>query len=318
MLDRKIKAMMIMVILTAIPLSLSAEETGQFGSDFAPSASPDGKQIVYYAYREKRGDLPDLYIVDIKTGIERRLTTTPGMFEIEPRWSPDGSTILFAGGPSMKELALYSIKPDGSEYQLFYDGDGSGAPNWSSDGSQMAFWLKHNDGSSDLLLLDLITGDQAPLKIDLGGYNNSPAWSPDGKKIAFAHQDIQEDGKPSDAADGNDGIYIIDIETKVTSKISNKPTNAYGLEWASTGGYIYYTSPVENKVMHVYRAPLTGGEAERVTNDYNGSAYFPAFTDNGETLLFSGRTQSDTTRIMALPTHQIGVAGRQVTSKFVN
>ena len=318
MLSRKIKAMMIMVILTAMPLTLNAEDIDRFGSDFAPSASPHGKQIVYYAYREKRGDLPDLYIVDTKTGIERRLTTTPGMFEIEPRWSPDGSAILFAGGPSMKELALYSIKPDGSDYQLFYDGDGFGPANWSPDGTQMVFWLKHDSGSSGLLLFNIETGAQVPLEIDLGGNISSPTWSPDGKKIAFSHQDTQDDGKPSDAADGNDGIYMIDLESKAISKISDRPTNAYALEWATTGAYIYYMAPDDNEVMHIYRVSQTGGEADKVTNDSNGSAYFPAFTDNGKTLLFSGRTQSDTTRIMALPTNKIGVVGKQTTRVFVN
>jgi Tol biopolymer transport system component len=102
------------------------------------------------------------------------------------------------------------------------------------------------------------------------------------------------------------------------SKISDRPTNAFALEWATTGAYIYYMAPDENEVMHIYRVPQNGGEAERVTNDSNGSAYFPAFTDNGETLLFSGKVDDGTTRILTMPANKVDIPGKLTTRIFVN
>ena len=312
----KIEAITLAIL--AFSLSLSAEDTGHSGQDFAPSASPDGKQIVYYAYRGQSGDLPDLYIVDRKTGIERRVTDTPGMFEIEPQWTPDGSRVAFMGGPSMKELAMYTINPDGSDYRLYYDGDGFGPPNWSPDGTQMVFWLKHESGGSDLLIQNFESGAQTLLEIEMGGDNSSPTWSSDGKQIAFSHRDINNEGKTDDITRDADGIYLINLQSHAVSKLSDKPAIAYSLEWAPDGGHIYYMGPAVDGVMHIHRIPGHGGPAIQVTADTNGPAYFPAFADNGRTLVFSARLNENATRIMTMPIGQVGINGRPTTLDFAN
>ncbi len=318
MLFRTSKTRLFMMIFVISSTLLHAEDRDPSGQDYAPAASPDGKHIVYYSYRAEGGHLSDLYIVDIATGVERRITKTPGLFEIEPGWSPDGQNIVFAAGPSMKELALYSIKPDGSDYRLFYDGDGRGAPNWSPDGKSMVFWYEYENGSSDLLIENFEADAQTLLEIGFGGHNSSPAWSPDGNFIAFSHRDIDDSGRAGDTASDADGIYMINIQSHAITKLSDEPSIAFGLKWSPDGNHIYYTSAAGNGMTHIYRIASSGGTATRVSADVNGPAYFPAFMDEGKTLLFAGSLNQGVSRIMAMPINQLRQPGKPVTHAFVN
>lgn len=63
-------------------------------SEWNPSFSPDGKWI---AYVSDEGGSPDIWLRDIEGNYRVRLTNNIGRFDSIPRWSPDGSKIVFAG-----------------------------------------------------------------------------------------------------------------------------------------------------------------------------------------------------------------------------
>jgi TolB protein len=60
-------------------------------SDTAPAWSPDGTQVAFVSARAGNWEL---YLVEIATGQERRLTEDPAV-DIAPIWSPDGKQIAF-------------------------------------------------------------------------------------------------------------------------------------------------------------------------------------------------------------------------------
>jgi TolB protein len=60
-------------------------------SDTAPAWSPDGTQV---AFASARADNWDLFVIDIATGQETRLTQDPAT-DLAPVWSPDGRQIAF-------------------------------------------------------------------------------------------------------------------------------------------------------------------------------------------------------------------------------
>lgn len=60
-------------------------------SDTAPAWSPDGSQV---AFASARAGNWEIYVVDIATGQERRLTESPGC-DAAPTWSPDGKQLAF-------------------------------------------------------------------------------------------------------------------------------------------------------------------------------------------------------------------------------
>ena len=63
------------------------------GSDFSPSASPDGRAI---AFRSDRDGRARIWVKQLATGTEAALTEGP--LDDSPAFSPDGSTILFTRG----------------------------------------------------------------------------------------------------------------------------------------------------------------------------------------------------------------------------
>ena len=60
--------------------------------EWNPSFSPDGKRIVYVS---DEGGKPEIWIWDIEGNYRVRLTSNIGIIDSNPRWSPEGSKIVF-------------------------------------------------------------------------------------------------------------------------------------------------------------------------------------------------------------------------------
>lgn len=138
----------------------------------------------------------------------------------------------------------------------------------------------------------------------------SPAWSPDGKKLAYVsfedqHSQIyiqnilsgQRDrissfkginGAPSWSPDGrklaltlshkgNPDIYVFDINTRDFSRLTDNIAIDTEPEWSPDGRHILFTSDRGGQPQ-LYQIPLSGGQAVRITyeGDYNaGGVYSP-------------------------------------------
>src|SRR5262249_38313958 len=96
--------------------------------------SPDGDRAVF----EARGDL---LVLDAASGKARNLTSSPGVRERAPAWSPDGKTVAYFSDES-GEYALHLRAADGNRPiekialgrppSFYY------APRWSPDGTKIA------------------------------------------------------------------------------------------------------------------------------------------------------------------------------------
>jgi PGF-pre-PGF domain-containing protein len=65
--------------------------------EWNPAFSPDGKQIVYVS---DEGGSPELWLRDIQGNYRVKLTENLGILDAYPKWSPDGSKIVFTGHSS--------------------------------------------------------------------------------------------------------------------------------------------------------------------------------------------------------------------------
>src|SRR5690606_16949317 len=151
--------------------------------------SPDGREIVFSL-------LGDLYRMPITGGDATRITS--GMaWDIQPRWSPDGSRIAFTsdrdGGNN-----LWTIAADGSDPVQVSDEDYRllNTPAWTPDGEFLIgrkhftsrrslgageLWMYHASGGGKGLQLVEKKNEQQ----DLG----EPSVSPDGRYVYFS-QDV--------------------------------------------------------------------------------------------------------------------------------
>jgi len=111
-------------------------------------------------------------------------TSSGGVSDLFPVWSPDGSTILFVSNRSGSNQ-LWTMNVDGGDQrQLTFDATTKWqVPDWSPDGRHIAYqadndiWVADADGTNQVRLT-------ATTAVELG-----TAWAPDGSKIAFARGD---------------------------------------------------------------------------------------------------------------------------------
>lgn len=78
--------------------------------EWNPSFSPDGKRIVYVS---DEGGSPELWLRDIQGSYRVKLTENLGITDAYPKWSPEGSKIVFTGHSSdnSSDIAVIELAP---------------------------------------------------------------------------------------------------------------------------------------------------------------------------------------------------------------
>ncbi|HTK35204.1 MAG TPA: hypothetical protein VL358_07980 [Caulobacteraceae bacterium] len=125
-----------------------------------------------------------LAIADADGGGERPLLGAGGM-DYNPAWSPKGDWIAFTSerdGPA----DLYRVHPDGTGLErLTRSPSFDDQAAFSPDEERLVFVSTRAAGYANLWILDLATHKARPLTSGHGG-DFRPAWSPDGRWIAFS------------------------------------------------------------------------------------------------------------------------------------
>ncbi len=111
-----------------------------------PAWSPDDRQV---AFSGTRGGISDLFIVDI-TGKNLRQMTNDEYGDLQPAWSPDGRRVAFASDRG---------------------------PKTDLDLLQLGHW--------SISVMDAQSGAEIEVLPGQEGLNLNPAWSPDGRELAF-------------------------------------------------------------------------------------------------------------------------------------
>jgi dipeptidyl aminopeptidase/acylaminoacyl peptidase len=152
--------------------------------------APDGRSV---AYLDEVGGARQVCLAPLRGGLRVQLTASAtDITDVE--WSPDGTRLAYICG-----TAIWVIDADGGHPVKVTDHpSGNETPRWAPDGERLAF-ISRRRGWSQLWLLDVPRPGRGrppaaekvrtPRCLTPTPHDNElPAWSPDGRWLAFASQ----------------------------------------------------------------------------------------------------------------------------------
>ena len=267
-----------------------------------PSWSPDGTQIAFVSNNPISGWGWGMYIMDADGQNKRQLTTLSVEYT-HPAWSPDSKKIAFSSRTSVdnhdNNIYVVDVTPDPitpsqqtdiNLTRLTNDPASAKWPSWSPDGKKIAFLSWRHDKISksgpDIYVMDIV-----PDKLELVEKNlirltknmapgpHCPAWSPDGKRIAFA-------GVSPDNPDLHRDLYIMDTDGKNIKNLTN--TAKYSEEhpiWSPDGKMIAFEggSPFEEG-KNVYIIDADGSNLRNLSSKIYGMS--PSWSPDSQWIVF--------------------------------
>lgn len=253
--------------------------TNQVGTEYFPTLSPDGKDIVYAA--EENGQF-DIFILRVGGKKPTNLTPNSPLDDTQPAFSPKGDLIAFRS--DREPQGIYTIEPSGDNLKRV--ADFGYHPSWSPDGKQIVVstWGRDQpttrpDRGMSLDTVDVQTRTRTELaKIEA----TQPTWSPNGHRIAYwfytgtyGRRDIAT----IPAGGGEPVVVAKDFA------VSN-----WNPVWSPDGKFLYFVSSRAGnlnfwRVAIDERTGIVSGEPEPVVTPSNFSRHI-AFSRDGKRMAY--------------------------------
>lgn len=318
---------------------LQPEDVAAIRSVGNPRISPDGQWVVYTVRvmdmkKDKRNT--NLWLVKWD-GSDNRALTFGAETQTTPRWSPDSKRLAFLSSRADKDKGdqLWIMDLAGGEAHQVTDlkGDVSDYA-WAPDGKHMVLVVQDHDPTDDLkddetplpivitryyfkedmvgylgdlhshlYLLDLDSGKTEQLTS--GDHDEAlPAWSPDGKEIAY----VTKRGADPDRSDDWD-VYVMDAQAGAAERQLTKSPEADANPdwdsppaWSPDGKSIAYLhgGPVK-KIEYASNTlaviPAAGGEPTLLDTSLDRNLSFPHWSADGRSIL--AQVEQDRHQVLA-------------------
>jgi len=270
--------------------------TAEDVSSSHPRWSPDGK---YLAFLSKRNEgKAQVWLLNRMGGEAQKLTDA--IQDVDDfSWSPDSKRLaLILRDPSPEELAEAKTKDKekpGSEDKDKKDAKGKKPktpPPFVIDRyrfkSDMVGYLDHR--RTHLYVIDMAT--KAVVQITSGDFDDEePAWSPDGKLLAFRSNRSTPD--PDRTYDTNIWVVAADNTDKGAhlTQVTTNPGSDVAPAWSPDGKWITYITQLDPKLFqyathHVAVSPAGGGQAKVLTQAFDRMSRYPRFSPDGQFIYF--------------------------------
>jgi Tol biopolymer transport system component/DNA-binding winged helix-turn-helix (wHTH) protein len=258
------------------------------GRESQPAFSPDGNQIAFVWGGEQEGN-SDIYVRLVDGGNWVRLTSHAGD-DVNPAWSPDGRTIAFYRSTNDGDSIYLIPSLGGAERKLtdlWANRFGFGMHtwlHWSPNGK----WLVISDKPSanepfSLYLISPENGDKHRLTTPPSSVigDCSPAFSPDGKWLAFVRVISAVVGE----------VYLVPADGGQPRQLTFSNEGISNLTWTPDGREIVFCSRYGGRA-NLLRIAAAGGDSPQWISASGSSAQYPAFSVRGNRLAWARNTDN--------------------------
>ena len=262
--------------------SMKISRLTQTGRVRSATLSPDGQHI---AYAEQDAELSSLWLQRAGTNNPLQLRPPEKLMYQNASFSRDGNTLYYSKcqpGCTLHKMPVLG----GVETALNIRADSR--VTFSPDGKRMAYLRSDVEPSGRVTARLFVanpdgTGEEF-LNWEAGGsvyQRGAPAWSPDGKLIAFSI--ITTEG-------GQRRMKVIGINVADRTESTLIPpswTNIRDVTWVPDGSALIINGRDQAAAepnLQLWRVPLTGGEPRKITNDLN-NYFMISLSVDGSTLI---------------------------------
>src|SRR5712692_4789723 len=259
-----------------------------------------------------------------------------------PRISPDGSRVAYAVSETKMEkdkewksaTQVWVVAITGGSPRQYTRGEKSAtAPEWSPDGSMLAFLSdREKDGERQVWMMLADGGEAWAVTAHKGGVTGF-RFSPDGKQLLLTAVDqpskdeddrkkVKDDTMVIDHDIKMTHLWLFDIAKKEGKRLTEGNFTVSDPQWSPDGTRITYTTRPTPKaddggLSDIWMLTVSNGEKKKIVGD-DGSSDFARWSPSGEWVAFTGNPDRgsgvSTTYLYLLPAG--GGTPKQLTTKF--
>ena len=226
-----------------------------------PSWSPDGK---YLAYQAGEGE-PSHAVIAIRTLATGDVRRIPGLYARDPRWSPDGRSLITAARDRRGRNGIFRVDVGTGEITLVLIGPGFGAlPQWSADGARIYYKAGKGaqfGGQNAIIERDLKSG--AEREVFAGPQIGIFELSPDGRHLAVRMPARGPSGSTPARSGAN--VMVVPLDGGQAREVfPPTPGGLRTIAWTPDSSSLLVLKRPANAPAELWLAPLNGGEPRKL------------------------------------------------------